>query len=343
MRNARCFSASAFHCKADALSLPYPPSDHFDGREFHNLDGVPAGRSLTDVLRWKFSGGRPAAWPRQPSADSITPVLPTDLGPDETAATFVGHSTFLFQFADGLNVLTDPVWSERVSPVTFAGPRRARPPAIALDALPPVGLVLISHGHYDHLDLATLRRLDARFNPLFLTGLGNHAFLRESGLRQVEELDWWQLHRFRGLEITFTPAQHWSARSATKRNTTLWGGFWLRAGKLNTFFTGDSGLGRHFASIRQRLGAPDFAFLPIGAYEPRWFMRDQHMNPQDAVEAHRALGSRRSVAMHFGTFQLTDESIDQPVIDLAAALQASQVDPTEFIVPRFGETIRAKA
>ncbi len=323
------------------LSLPYPRSDHFDGREFHNLDGAPAGRPFADVLRWKLLGGRPADWPQQPGAEAVTPALPTHLSPDEAAATFIGHSTFLLQFADGLNVLTDPVWSERVSPVKFAGPRRARPPAIAFDDLPPVQLVLVSHGHYDHLDLATLRRLDERFNPLFLTGLGNHAFLRGHGLRQVEELDWWQSHRFRGLEVTFTPAQHWSKRSAGKRNDTLWGGFWLRSGKLSVYFTGDTGLGPFFTLIRERLGSPDLAFLPIGAYEPRWFMREQHMNPADAVQAHRTLAARRSVAMHFGTFQLTDEAIDQPVLDLAAARQLAQVDPAEFIVPRFGETIRA--
>ena len=324
------------------LSLPTTPSDHFDGREFHNLDGVPAGRSLADLFRWKLLGGRAARWPQQPPSGAVIPDLQAEVGVDETAATFVGHSTFLLRFANGLNVLTDPVWSERVSPVSFAGPRRARPPAVAFDALPPVQLVLVTHGHYDHLDVATLRRLDERFNPLFLTGLGNHAFLRARGLRQVEELDWWQLHRFAGLEITFTPAQHWSKRAANKQNDTLWGGFWLRSGSLKVFFAGDSGLGRHFATIRERLGAPDLAFLPVGAYEPRWFMREQHMNPEDAVQAHQALAARRSVGMHFGTFQLTDEAIDQPVLDLAAALRARQVDPAEFVVPRFGETIRAK-
>lgn len=324
------------------MSLPFARSDHFDGREFHNLDGAPAGRSLADLLRWKFFGGRIAAWPKRLPIATPSSTLPTNLGPDETAVTFVGHSTFLFQFANGLNVLSDPVWSDRVSPVTFAGPRRFRPPAIAFDALPPVGLVLVSHGHYDHLDLAALRRLDERFNPLFLTGLGNHAFLRRHGLRQVEELDWWQSYRFPGLEVTFTPAQHWSKRSAGKKNDTLWGGFWLRSNNLRIFFSGDTGLGRHFALIRERLGPPDLAFLPIGAYEPRWFMRGQHMNPADAVQAHRTLGARRSVAMHFGTFQLTDEAIDQPVIDLAAALRAARIDPAEFVVPDFGGTIRAK-
>ncbi len=317
----------------------------FDGREFHNLDGVPAGRSLWDVLRWKLFGGGVVAWPEHPAPDAVEPDLSDGLAPGEMAATFVGHSTFLLQFAGGLNALTDPVWSERASPFTFAGPRRARPPALAFDALPPIGVVLVSHGHYDHLDLATLRRLDAKFSPVFVTGLGNRAFLQKRGLRRVEELDWWQSYSFdggsRGLEITFTPAQHWSARSF-KRNDVLWGGFWLRSTDTQraVFFAADSGLGRHFQLIRERLGAPDVAFLPIGAYEPRWFMREQHMNPDDAVQAHQTLGPRRSVAMHFGTFRLTDEGVDQPARDLAAALAAHGVPPEAFTVPRFGETLR---
>ena len=318
----------------------------FDGREFHNLDGVPAGRSLWDVLRWKFLGGGVVKWPEHPAPDAVPPVLPTGLEPGDIAATFVGHSTFLLQFGGGLNALTDPVWSERASPVAFAGPRRARPPALPFDALPPVGVVLVSHGHYDHLDTATLRRLDERFSPLFVTGLGNRAFLQRRGLRRVEELDWWQSltvpGEAGGLEITFTPAQHWSARSAGKRNRTLWGGFWLRlagSGK-KVFFAADSGLGRHFHLIRERFGVPDAAFLPVGAYEPRWFMREQHMNPDDAVQAHLTLGSPRSVGMHFGTFRLTDEGIDQPTQDLAASLAARGVPPEQFVVPRFGETLR---
>ena len=318
----------------------------FDGREFHNLDGVPAGRPVLDLLRWKVLGGGGVKWPEHPSPDSVAPALPASLEPGNIAATFVGHSTFLLQFTDGLNVLTDPVWSERASPVTFAGPRRARPPALAFDALPPVGAVLVSHGHYDHLDTATLRRLDKQFSPLFVTGLGNRAFLQQLGLRRVEELDWWQSLSVPGerggLEITFTPAQHWSARSAGKRNRTLWGGFWLRVaeGGKTVFFAADSGLGRHFKLVRERLGVPDVAFVPIGAYEPRWFMREQHMNPDDAVQAHLALGSPRSVAMHFGTFRLTDEGIDQPARDLATSLAARGVPPERFVVPRFGETLR---
>ena len=326
--------------------IPAHPNAPFDGREFHNLDGVPAGRSLRDVLRWKFLGGGVVAWPEHPAPDAVAPRLPASLEPGDMTATFVGHSTFLLQFAGDLNLLTDPIWSERASPFGFAGPRRARPPALGFDALPPIGVVLVSHGHYDHLDVPTLRRLEARFSPLFVTGLGRRAFLRGRGLRHVEELDWWQSCPVPGanggLEITYTPAQHWSARSFRQRNRALWGGFWIRTVENSkaVFFAADSGLGRHFGLIRERLGAPDVAFLPIGAYEPRWLMREQHMNPDDAVQAHLALGSPRSVGMHFGTFRLTDEGIDQPARDLAASLAARGVPPGQFVVPRFGETLR---
>ena len=317
------------------------PNDHFDGREFHNLFGVPAGRPFLDVLRWKILGGGVVAWPKKVSPDAVPLSLASDLLDGEVAATFVGHSTFLLQFAGGLNVLTDPIWSDYASPVTFAGPRRVRPPGVALDALPPIGLVLVSHSHYDHLDLPTLRQLDARFRPLFLTGIGNRDFLRSKGLHDVMELDWWQVHRFDALDVTFTPAQHWSKRSATQRNRTLWGGFWLRAGTaLDVYFAGDSGYGPHFPLIYERMGRPDLALLPIGAYEPRWFMREQHMNADEAVQTHQVLRAGRSIGMHFGTFRLTDEGIDQPAEALAASLRARDVNPASFRVPRFGETIR---
>ena len=332
------------------MAEPTPTNAPFDGSEFHNLDGVPAGKSLWDVLRWKWFGKPATPWPKHTDRDTVTPQLPPGVGQGQVAATFVGHSTFLLQLAGGLNVLTDPVWSERVSPVTFAGPRRVRPPALAFDDLPPIHVVLVSHGHYDHLDLTTLRRLDERFVPRFVTGLGNKAFLEGKGLRRVDELDWWQSWQpgvIPGVDgdwkITFTPAQHWSARSARKRNTALWGGFWvepMRGGAPRVFFAADSGFGRHFNLIRERLGVPDLAYLPVGAYEPRWFMRQQHMNPEEAVQTHLVLGARRSVAMHFGTFQLTDEGIDEPAEALAKSLSAHQIAAADFRVPKFGETLR---
>ncbi len=322
-------------------------SDHFDGTEFHNLDGVPAGRSLGDVLRWKLLGGAAAAWPKQTQQDVVEPKLPERIGEGDVAATFVGHSTFLLQFAGGLNVLTDPVWSDRASPVSFAGPRRVRPPAVKFEDLPPIHVVMVSHGHYDHLDLTTLRRLEQAFAPRFITGLGNREFLRGHGLKHVEELDWWQscpaglAGEAAGWTVTFTPAQHWSARSFSKRNRTLWGGFWWQRGDApgpRVYFAGDSGLGRNFALIRARMGAPDLAFLPIGAYEPRWFMQQQHMNPEEAVQAHLVLGAKQTLAMHFGTFQLTDEPMDEPAAALARSLQAHRVEAASFRVPKFGET-----
>jgi L-ascorbate metabolism protein UlaG (beta-lactamase superfamily) len=320
-------------------SSPPPGSSLFDGRQFRNLDGAPAGRSFLDAFRWKFLGSPGIPWPAHPAPDAVPPNLAAEVRPGEMAATFVGHSTFLLQFDHGLNVLIDPIWSERASPVSFAGPRRARPPALAFEALPPIAAVLVTHGHYDHLDVPTLRRLEERFHPLFLTGLGQGALLRASGLQRIEELDWWQSWPLPDLELTFTPAQHWSARSLLDRNRALWGGFWLRQRALQVFYAGDSGLGRHFSLIRERLGVPDVAFLPIGAYEPRWFMREQHMNPDEAVQTHLTLGASTSVAMHFGTFRLTDEGIDDPARALAASLRDRGVSPAGFLVPGFGQTL----
>jgi L-ascorbate metabolism protein UlaG (beta-lactamase superfamily) len=241
---------------------------------------------------------------------------------------------------DGLNVLTDPVWSERVSPVRWAGPRRVRAPGLAFERLPPVHLVLVSHSHYDHMDLATLRRLERHFRPLFLTGLGNGRLLRSQGLRRVEELDWW--HRFdtgAGVEVTMTPARHFSRRGLFDTNRSLWGGFLLRDGRRKVYFAGDSAYGPHFAEIGRRAGGVDVALLPIGAYEPRWFMHSNHVNPDEAVRVHLDVDSRQSVAMHFGTFQLTDEPIDEPVRALGEALARHGVPGQHFRVPRFGETL----
>jgi L-ascorbate metabolism protein UlaG (beta-lactamase superfamily) len=281
---------------------------------------------------------RPVRWPRwidDPVRDG-PPAAPAD---HEIAATFVGQSTFLIQLG-GVNALTDPVWSHRASPVRWAGPRRVRRPGIAFDDLPPVHLVLVSHNHYDHMDLPTLRRLRQRFDPVFVTGLGNRRYLRKRGLRRVEELDWWQsCPAPGGLTVTMTPAQHFSRRGLFDRLRTLWGGFVLTAGTKQVFFTGDSAYADHFREVRRRSGAIDLALLPIGAYEPRWLMRAAHMNPEEAVRAHRDLAPRLSLGMHFGTFQLTDEAIDAPVAELRQSLGRHGVKEGEFLVPGFGETI----
>jgi L-ascorbate metabolism protein UlaG (beta-lactamase superfamily) len=309
----------------------------FDGRRYFNVESPAYGARVWHVLRW-MATRKPSRWPKWID-DPAQPGPPGAPAPHEIAATFVGQSTFLLQMG-GVNVLTDPVWSERASPVRWAGPRRVRRPGLDFERLPHVHLVLVSHNHYDHMDLPTLRRLQRRFDPLFLTGLGNGLYLRKRGLSCVEELDWWQtMPATGGLTVTMTPAKHFSRRGMFDHLLTLWGGFALTAGAKRVYFTGDSGYGGHFREIRRRLGPIDLALLPIGAYEPRWLMRVAHMNAEEAVRAHLDLTPRLSIGMHFGTFQLTDEAIDEPVLELGRNLGKHGVKEGGFRVPAFGETI----
>ena len=278
--------------------------------------------------------------PREPwpASIAVSPVAPPPLGDAAAAITFVGHSTFLVQTPSG-HVLIDPVYSMRAGPFGWIGPRRVRRPAVAFDDLPPISTVLLSHNHYDHCDLRTLAALRERFEPHVITPIGNARLLRWAGIRDVEELDWWQTSAASPLRVVLTPAQHFSARSPFDRNRALWGGFVLSAGEARIFFAGDTGYAPHFADVRARCGPADLALLPVGAYEPRWFMRDMHMNPAEAVQAHEDLGSRCSVAMHFGTFQLTTEGIDEPLRMLEAALDARGIPREAFRALEFGATI----
>lgn len=308
-------------------------SDHFDGQRFFNPTGN-NGRPLSAVPRMLVERRTP--WPsRVPVTLRRAPPLP-----DGAAAvvTFIGHSTFLIQTRAG-NILTDPVYAERASPVPFAGPRRVRPPAVPFDDLPSIALVLLSHNHYDHCDLRTLAAIERRWRPVVVAPIGNTPLLAAAGLTQIEELDWWQDAARTPLPIALAPAQHFSARTPFDRNRALWGSFLIRCGDRRLYFAADSGYGPHFTAVRERLGAPDLALLPIGAYEPRWFMRDIHMNPDEAVQAHVDLGAARSIGMHFGTFQLTLEGIDDPVIALGEALQTRHLPPEQFKAPQFGESI----
>jgi L-ascorbate metabolism protein UlaG (beta-lactamase superfamily) len=316
-----------------------PRSDHFDGETFFNPDAS-AGRSLGDFLRWQRTS-RATPWPRWVENQAV-PNPPAALERGEIALTFVNHITYLLQFR-GLNLLTDPVWSERVSPVQWYGPRRVRAPGLALEALPRIDVVLVSHNHYDHLDLDTLRRLERSHQPLFITGLGNRAFLEEHGLGRVRELDWWDETALGEARFIYTPAQHWSGRGLQGRNRTLWGGFAIEADGRRLFFAGDTGYWRHFRDLHDRLGIVDVAMLPIGAYEPRWFMSEQHMNPEEAVRAHLDLEARLSIGTHYGCFQLTDEGIDDPVRELAAARRRHGVAAERFRALETGETLRVPA
>ena len=275
---------------------------------------------------------------RWPSTIPVEPRRPANIGPDDVAVTFVGHATFLVQVG-ATSLLTDPVWAGRASPVSFAGPRRVRAPGVRFDDLPPISLVLLSHNHYDHCDLGTLRALGRRFQPRLVAPIGNGRLLRSAGIREVEELDWWQRASTAPLPVTLTPAQHFSARGPFDRNRALWGGFLIEARGRRILCAGDSGYGPHFREIAARLSPIDLALLPIGAYEPRWFMKDIHMNPAEAVQAHLDLGARRSLAMHYGTFQLTPEGVDEPVRELTKALQERGVPMEQFRPAEAGESI----
>jgi L-ascorbate metabolism protein UlaG (beta-lactamase superfamily) len=318
----------------------FPITDHCDGERFFNPTG-PGPRPFSDLWKWRRerAQGSATAWP-----DSMPPAppvrLPAVIATNEVAATFIGHASWLLQFS-GLNVLVDPVFASRAGPFGLLGPKRVCPAALRLGELPRVDVVLVSHNHYDHLDLAALRWLARHRSPQFVAPLGLKAWLEARGVGPVNELDWWESSWAKdGTEILCTPAQHWSSRSPWDRCLTLWGSFWFRTptgGQV--YFAGDSGWGSHFDRIRARLGSPALSLLPIGAYEPRWFMEPAHMNPAEALHAHLALGSRRSLAMHFGAFNLTDEGIDAPARDLAAALAARPDVPADvFTVPAVGET-----
>ncbi len=227
---------------------------------------------------------------------------------DDLRVTFVNHATVLLQIA-GVNVLTDPIWSRRASPLPFAGPRRRRPPGIRFVDLPPIDLVLISHNHYDHLDLPTLQALARSHAPRFITTLGNAALLQREGIEPVTEMDWWQEQPLPGgLRLTCVPAQHFSARGLCDRCRTLWCGFVLHGRGGPIYFAGDTGWGSHFSEIARRFGPPRLALLPIGSHLPRWFMRPVHLSPAEAVRAHQVLGAQASMAIHFGTFPMADDS-----------------------------------
>ena len=329
--------------------MAYPVSDHYNGERFFNpeptirtISGEDRRRGIASIAWNRFVRRRmPEGWSTWPTAvqNTVYPALAKELAAGEIAVTFIGHASFLIRVGD-LAVLTDPVFSERCSPTQLAGPKRVRAPGLALAALPKIDLILLSHNHYDHMDLAALRALRRRFKDVpIVTGLGNRDYLAKKGVRGAVELDWWEAHRFGEATVTATPARHFAARTLWDRNKTLWCGLFLSYRGHKIYFAGDSGYTKYFAEIGRRLGPPDLALLPIGAYEPRWMMGPVHMNPADAVLAFQDLVAKQAVGMHYGVFQLTAEPIDAPPRDLALALEQAGVPSARFRAPDVGETL----
>lgn len=310
-----------------------PPSDHFDGAHFHNL--APTERSADALLSLLTTDWR-SDW-QEVAAPTVAPP-PRRVAGARLEVTLIGHSTVLLQ-TGGLNILTDPVWSERAGPLSFVGTRRYRPPALPLADLPPIDVVLISHSHYDHLDLATLRALAERDAPLFLLGLGNDETLRRAGIEaRVSTLDWWQTVALPGpIAVTAVPGQHWSSRGLLDRNRTLWLGFVIKAPGGPIYFAGDTAMGPHFMQIARRFGPPRLALLPIGAYRPAALMRGSHLSPAQAVAAHGLLDAARSIPIHWGTFRLSAEGMNAPVRALEIARQRAGLPAAAFAVAPFGQ------
>jgi L-ascorbate metabolism protein UlaG (beta-lactamase superfamily) len=290
-------------------------------------------RGPGDMLRWRVLDTIAGRRVKDPGGFQ-TPVVPNDgvlLASSQPSLTWIGHATFVLRLGGKL-VATDPIWSEKISGVVT---RRA-PPGVALEAMPKLDVVTVSHNHYDHLDLPTLKRIGP--DPLYVTLLGNGSLLQKAGLPNVVELDWWQSHEVGGLTITAVPARHWSMRMPWNRNDMLWGGFVYAAKEGVAYHSGDTALFDGFAEIGRRAGPIDWAMLPIGAYEPRWFMEPQHMNPEDAGQAFEALGARTLVAMHWGTFKLTDEPLGEPPERMRKWFGEKQLDPARLWVLDVGET-----
>ena len=335
---------------AAAAVLPTAPSHHREGRFQNNyLDFEPKG--LGKFIEWRFEAWRDDLPPPATPTARVEPDLDfirrnAGAGASMTpAVTWIGHATTLVQVG-GLNLLTDPIFSARASPLSFLGPRRAQPPGLSLAELPHIDAVLISHNHYDHLDEASVRALNAQRGgaPLFIVPLGLKAWMADVGVTNVAELDWWQAQSIGDVDVFLTPVQHWSGRSLTDRMETLWGGYAVFAPDFQLYFSGDSGYSKDFADTRERFagrqqeGGFDLALIAIGAYEPRWFMADQHIDPAQAVQAYRDLGAKRALGVHWGTFELSDEALDEPPRALAAALAKAGVATDDFVVLAIGET-----
>lgn len=311
-------------------------SKNFNGKVF-TYQNNSIDKSFLDLMKWKlFDNDTP--WPKHIPVNQVK--IEQNRVTDSTHITFINHSTFLIQHKS-VNILTDPIWSERTSPVSFIGPKRIRMPAVKFEDLPPIDIVLVGHNHYDHLDIETLIKLDRQHSPTFIVGLGVDILLKENGIKNIVALDWDQNFKKNGINYTFVACKHWSARGLFDRNETLWGSYIIRGDK-QIYFASDTGYSDHFKDQYKKYGPMDISLLPIGAYEPRWFMKDQHMNPEESIIAHLDLGSKMSIGMHFGTFKLTNEGVNQHTVDLHKAVEKYKIENNKFIIPEFGQLFKVE-
>jgi len=276
---------------------------------FSNSDGLKNEKSLSEVLKWSWSREEPKKEFIKVN-DNINLKSLNDL---DNFAIWIGHSTFLINNGD-LTILTDPIFSERASPLSFAGPKRLIKPVIKIIDLPKIDIITISHNHYDHLDINSLRKIQKKFPDVkILVPKGDLKLLKNYNLKKNGyEFLWWEEMTIKNTKFTFTPAQHWSARGLRDRNKSLWGSWFIKSGNRNIFHAGDTGYSKDFKEIRNRLGKVDFAMIPIGAYDPEWFMSYSHVNPEEALNIARDLNAKKSIGMHWGTFILTDEPVLEP-------------------------------
>jgi len=284
--------------------------------EYKNTNGVASDKSFADMLKWIRSDIEPVITKIELSSE----WQKLDLAKDDNYAIWIGHSTFLIK-KNGVTILTDPIFSNRASPLRNIGPKRLIPPAITLDELPSIDIVTVSHNHYDHLDIRSLKKL-SKNNPkaIFLVPAGDEKLLKRKKIKNVYDFDWWKSIEHKGFEITFTPVQHWSKRSLFDRNKSLWGGWFFKHKEYSLYHAGDTGYSKDFIDTKVKLGSPKYAFIPIGAYDPEWFMAESHVNPEDAVQIMLDLEAEKSFGMHWATFVLTDEDTIEPKIRLEKAM-----------------------
>tara|TARA_B110000459_G_scaffold152286_1_gene166207 strand:+ start:16 stop:984 length:969 start_codon:yes stop_codon:yes gene_type:complete len=302
--------------------------------EYKNTNGIAIDKPFSDLLKWQRNKDDPVTTSIEVS-DAWKKI---DLDNDNNYSIWIGHSTFLIK-KDDLTILTDPIFSERASPFKRFGPKRLIPPALNISQLPKIDVVTVSHNHYDHLDIRSLKILH-ELNPdiIFLIPKGDKNIFDKRNIKNVFEFEWWQNFMIQNVEFTFTPVQHWSARGLFDKNDSLWGGWYIKNKDYSIYHAGDTGYSNDFITTKEKLGSPKYSFIPIGAYEPEWFMAASHVNPEDAIKIMLDLESEYSFGMHWGTFTLTDEDTTEPKIRLNEALKKANLNNFKTIVP--GQIIR---